>query len=59
MGPYSEEQQQRRANSIASLLLMNKNKDVNRIWEKHMRNLARTENDYNARVIQVYSGDWK
>ena len=59
MGPYSEEQQQRRANSIASLLLMNKNKDVTRIWEKHMRNLARTENDYNARVIQVYSGAWK
>lgn len=59
MGPYSEEQQQRRAANIASLLLMNKNKDVERIWKKHMHNLARTENDYNARVIQVYSGDWK
>ena len=59
MGPFSENVQTHRAEMIASLLLNNKDKDTQRIWEKHLRNLCKTENDYNARVVQIYSGNWK
>ena len=59
MGPYSEEQQTRRAQLIASLLVNNANSpEVKRIWEQHLSNLATTEQQYNARVALLY-GDKK
>lgn len=55
MGPYSKERQTRRAELIASVLVNNKNNpEVKRIWEKHLANLAMTEQRYNARVAALY-----
>ncbi len=59
MGPFDFERQQRRAELIASILLNKKlDKDAKRIWKKHLANLAVTEDQYNARVADVY-GDKK
>jgi hypothetical protein len=59
MGPYSEEQQTRRAELIASVLVNNANSpEVKHIWEQHLANLATTEQQYNARVASLY-GDKK
>ncbi len=59
MGPFDFERQQRRAELIASILLNKKlDKDAKRIWEKHLANLAVTEDQYNARVADIY-GDKK
>ena len=55
MGPYSEERQHARAQSIASLLLRTKSVAVKQMWEKHLNNLARNEEDYNSRVVSLYS----
>lgn len=59
MGPFNEDVQTERAQKIASLLLNNRNQDTQRIWEQHLRNLCKNENEYNARVVQIYSGNWK
>ena len=59
MGPYSEEQQTRRAELIASVLVNNKlPMETKHIWETHLANLAVTEDQYNARVADIY-GDKK
>ena len=58
MGPFSEERQMRRAEMIASILVNISDPEVKRIWNQHLDNLARTEDQYNARVAQVY-GDKK
>ncbi len=59
MGPFDFERQQRRAELIASILLNKKlDKDAKRIWKKHLANLAVTEDQYNARVADIY-GDKK
>lgn len=58
MGPYSGERQTRRAELIASILVNTNDPEVKRIWNQHLDNLARTEDQYNARVAQVY-GDKK
>ena len=59
MGPYSKEQQTRRAELIASVLVNNANSpEVKRIWEQHLANLATTEDEYNTRAVALY-GDKK
>ena len=59
MGPFDFERQQRRAELIASILLNKKlDKDAKRIWNTHLAKLAVTEDQYNARVADVY-GDKK
>jgi len=59
MGPFDFERQQRRAELIASILLNKKlDKDAKRIWNTHLANLARTEDEYNARAVALY-GDKK
>ena len=59
MGPFDFERQQRRAELIASILLNKKlDKDAKRIWNTHLANLARTDDEYNARAVALY-GDKK
>ena len=59
MGPFDFDRQQRRAELIASILLNKKlDKDAKRIWNTHLANLARTEDEYNARAVALY-GDKK
>lgn len=57
MGPYSPTVQQHRADSIKQLLENNPQiSDYMRaVWNKHLRNLAVNEDEYTARVKQVYS----
>ena len=55
MGPFDFERQQRRAELIASILLNKKlDKDAKRIWNSHLARLARTEDEYNARAVELY-----
>jgi len=57
MGPYSEDQQYRRAANLGAVLLEdNIDPDFRKIYEQKLRNLARTEDQYLERVKQVYSG---
>lgn len=61
MGPFSEETQTNRAGHIEKLLKNKKNsKEVKRMWTHVLNNLARTEDEYNRRVVAIY-GDkkWK
>ena len=59
MGPFDFDRQQRRAELIASILLNKKlDKDAKRIWNTHLANLARTDDEYNARAVALY-GDKK
>jgi hypothetical protein len=55
MGPYSEDQQYRRAASLGRVLLNDTiDPDFRRIYEHKIRTLARSESDYNDRVRAVY-----
>lgn len=57
MGPYSEEKQTQRAARIASIILNNSsNPEIVRIWEQHLKGLAKNEHQYNQRVAKVYGG---
>lgn len=55
MGPWSEARQLERAENIVRVLsnpeLPN---DARRIWEKHLANLAKSEGQYNARVVKLW-----
>jgi hypothetical protein len=55
MGPYSEERQYQRAESIARLLESDLTDDARIIWQRHLQNLATTETQYNYRVKEIYS----
>ena len=57
MGPWSEETQIHRADSIKRLLENNPQMDeyMTSIWMKHAKNLAQDEDEYYARVKQIYS----
>ena len=57
MGPFSEQKQIERADSIQRLLDSNPQLDdhMKGIWLKHLRNLALTEDEYNKRVKEIYS----
>jgi len=56
MGPWSEETQYRRAQSIARVLADPQlTQDARRIWENHLRGLSRSEEQYNARVRSVFT----
>lgn len=62
MGPYSEELQQKRRNSLKLILAdPNISKDMKRIWKQHLNNLAVDETEYNKRVKEVYENvrPWK
>ena len=56
MGPYSEEKQIHREESIKNLLDNNPQMDdyMKSIWLKHAKNIAINEAEYNARVMVVY-----
>ena len=57
MGPYSEEKQIHRAESIKTLLDNNPQIDdyMKSIWLKHAKNIALNEDEYNARVKAIFS----
>ena len=56
MGPYSEERQYQRADSIVRLLAQKDLPDTTRaLWQNHLANLARNETQYNFRVREIYS----
>jgi len=55
MGPYSEELQQKRSNSLKLVLAdPNISEDMKRIWKQHLNNLAVNEDEYNKRVKEIY-----
>lgn len=58
MGPFSEEIQYKRATSIKRLLQQNPQLDelTRAMWESKLKNLALTEERYNARVRSIFSG---
>ena len=56
MGPYSEERQYQRADSIVRLLAQKDLPNTTRaLWQNHLANLARNETQYNFRVREIYS----
>lgn len=56
MGPYSEDMQFKRADSIVRLLShKGLPLQARRIWENHLQNLSRNESTYNFRVREIYS----
>jgi len=57
MGPYSEQKQIERAGAIKRLLDTNPQmNDITRaMWQRHVNNLAVSEEEYNARVKAIYS----
>ena len=58
MGPYSEQKQIERAASIQRLLetTPNLSERTRCMWQKHLKDLAVSEEEYNARVKAIYSG---
>ena len=58
MGPFSEEKQFQRAKAIEGLLERNPQLDdlTRAMWESKLKNLALTEERYNARVRAIFSG---
>lgn len=57
MGPYNETVQKHRADSIRYLLDANPQLDdwMRAVWEKKLNELSLNEDEYLARVKQVYS----
>ena len=57
MGPWSEQKQSQRAESIKHLLATNPQMDdyMKSVWESKLNGLAQNEDEYNQRVKQVYS----
>ena len=57
MGPYSEEKQYQRAASIKRLRDTNPQLDelTREMWEQKARDIAMTEDRYNARVKAIFS----
>jgi len=54
MGPWSETVQFRRATAIQRLLEQDLPDYTRAIWTRHLQNLSRDENEYNARVRAIY-----
>jgi len=61
MGPFSEQKQIERADSIQRLLDSNPQLDdhMKGIWLKHQRNLCLNEDEYNKRVKDIYTNSFK
>ena len=61
MGPFSEQKQIERAESIQRLLDSNPQLDdhMKGIWLKHQRNLCLNEDEYNKRVKDIYTNSFK
>jgi len=57
MGPYSEQKQLERAGAIKRLLERNPDLDpsVKLMWQNKLKDLAVTEDEYNARVKAIYA----
>ena len=57
MGPYSEQKQLERAGAIKRLLDTNPQLDdlTKAMWQRKVNALAVTEDEYNARVKEIYS----
>ena len=55
MGPWSEDRQLKRAENIYKVLSNpNLPPEARRIWENHLANLAKSESQYNARVVKIW-----
>jgi len=56
MGPFSEQKQLERADSIKRLLETNPQMDdyMKSIWKKHAMNITFNEEEYNRRVKTIY-----
>ena len=61
MGPYSEFLQNRRRQVIQKLLDHNPQLDevTRAMWTRHLNNIACSEEEYNARVRDVYGNFFK
>jgi len=56
MGPWSEERQLQRANNILKILEQDDLPSETRaMWERHLRGLSRSEAQYNARVVHLFT----
>lgn len=56
MGPWNEEVQLKRAENIQKILANpNLSPDARAMWERHLRGLSRSEAQYNARVVQLFT----
>lgn len=56
MGPWNEERQLERAAALERLLANpNLNAEARRIWTNHLRGLSRSEAQYNARIVKLYT----
>lgn len=56
MGPWSEERQTARAENILRILANpDLPQETRAMWERHLRGLSRSEAQYNARVVQLYT----
>ena len=57
MGPYSEEKQWERAGAIKRLLENNPQLDdyMKSIWQRKLRELALSEDEYNLRVREIFA----
>jgi hypothetical protein len=57
MGPYSEKKQWERAGAIKRLLENNPQLDdyMKSIWQRKLRELALSEDEYNLRVREIFS----
>lgn len=56
MGPYNEDRQIQRAGAIERLLKNNPqlSEDTRNMWQKHLKDLSVSEEEYNAKVKSVY-----
>ncbi len=60
MGPYSEDRQYQRACALGTAILTDGiDPEFRRIYELKLRKLARNEQDYNERVVDVYKDTTK
>lgn len=55
MGPYSEQRQLERATTIQRILSQDLTDEARQMWTHHLRNLARSEAQYNHRVRELYT----
>ena len=55
MGPWSEDRQLERAENIHRILSNpDLNPEMRKIWERHLANLSKSEDQYNARVVKIW-----
>jgi len=55
MGPYSEQRQLERAQTLERILSQDLTDEARQMWTRHLRNLSRSEAQYNYRVRELYT----